>query len=81
MSLSWYNLTATIPNGSENIIVNYYFSVINDTKIINSFYNYNDICVDILIQISEDNLFDFTTFIPFVIIIIIRHSGVYYYYY
>jgi len=61
MSLSWYNLTGTIPNGGENIILNYYFSVIDETKIINSFYNYNDICVDILLQITEDNLFDVTT--------------------
>jgi hypothetical protein len=48
MTILWYSIEASIQNGANNIIVNYYFSVNNTNNLITAFYNYNNIGVNVL---------------------------------
>ena len=48
MAVSWYSVDVSIQNGPEVVIMKYYFSVNDATNEVLSFYNYNNIGVNIL---------------------------------
>lgn len=48
MVLNWYSTQASVQNGSNTLLVSYYFSVDVPTQTIMNWYNYNNIGVDVL---------------------------------